>query len=56
MGIWELTLIILLSVLLLKPKDIKILTKNISSLIINLNKYIDSIKETIIKAVNIDKK
>lgn len=49
MGIWELFLIILLCTILLKPKDIKILTKNISTLIINMNKYINLIKKNITK-------
>jgi len=56
MGVWEFSIIILLCVLLLKPNDIKILTKNLSTLIIHINKYINSIKENIIKSIDTENK
>ncbi|HIH2762294.1 MAG TPA: hypothetical protein ACYCC7_01100 [Candidatus Azoamicus sp. MARI] len=56
MGIGELTLIIILCILLLKPNEIKILLKNISNLIFNINKYTNSTKEQIIKLIDIEKK
>lgn len=56
MGTWEFIIIILLCILLLKPHDIKILTRNVSNIIISTNKYINSIKENIIKSIDLDKK
>lgn len=56
MRTWELVIIILLCILLLKPSDIKILIKNISNIIININKYIYEIKKSIIKLMDLDKK
>lgn len=51
---WELTIIVLLCILLLKPEDIKNLARNLSNLIININKYVNSIKETIIKSIDMN--
>ncbi|HIH2762924.1 MAG TPA: hypothetical protein ACYCDA_01160 [Candidatus Azoamicus sp.] len=41
----ELTLILLLCVILLKPKDIEFLIKNITQIILKVNKYITQIKK-----------
>lgn len=56
MGGWEITVIILLCILLLNPNDIKILTKNAINFIININKYLNSIKDGIIKSIDINNK
>ncbi len=52
MGLWEIVIIIILSITLLKPKDIKILINNIINLITNLNKYFNLIKINILKIIN----
>lgn len=41
----ELAIILLLCVILLKPKDIEFLIKNIAQIILKLNKYINQIKK-----------
>ncbi len=56
MGLSELTVIILLCVLLLNPNEIKTLLKNISNLILNINKYANSTKEQIIKLIDTENK
>ena len=56
MGTWELAIIILLCLLLLNPNDIKIILKNVSSFIINMNKYVASIKESIMKSIDMENK
>lgn len=56
MSLSEIILILLLCILLLKPKDIQNIIKNISTLIININKYINIFKEQIIKTIDTDDK
>lgn len=45
----QLIVIVLLCVLLLKPKDIAFLIKNITNIIIKANKYINQIKDDLFK-------
>lgn len=52
MSLGEITIIILLCILLLNPNEIKTLLKNISSLILNINKYANATKEQIIKLID----
>ncbi len=49
MGIWEIVIIISLFILVLKPKEINFLIKNITKLIIKINIYTTSIKKNIIQ-------
>lgn len=56
MGFGELTIIALLCVLLLSPSEIKSLFKNISNLILNINKYTSSTKDEIIKILDKENK
>lgn len=56
MGLGELTIIFLLCVLLLSPNEIKSLFKNISNLILNINKYTNSTKDEIIKLLDKENK
>lgn len=55
MSFGEITLILLLCVLFLNPNEIKVLFKNASNIILNINKYINSTKEHIIKLIDTDK-
>lgn len=52
MNIGEILIVILLCLTLLKPKDIEILTKNIITIVKNLNSYFTSIKEILINSVS----
>jgi len=45
----QLILILLLSVILLKPKDIELLIKTSTKIIIKINKYINQIKNDLFK-------
>ena len=56
MGAWEFALIGLLCLFLLNPSDIKIIIKNVSNLIISMNKYVITIKEDIIKSIDTENK
>jgi len=56
MGTWEFALIILLCLFLLNPNDIKIIIKNVSNMIISINKYVATIKENIIKSIDNENK
>ena len=56
MGTWEFAIILALCLFLLNPGDVKIIIKNISNLIINVNKYISSVKENIIKSIDTENK
>lgn len=49
MSIMELLLIVVLSIILLKPNDIEFLLKTISNIIIKINKYIYEIKNDLLK-------
>ncbi|CAB3976425.1 Uncharacterised protein [Candidatus Azoamicus ciliaticola] len=44
----ELAIILLLCVILLKPKDIEFLIKNITQIILKINKYINQIKKDLL--------
>lgn len=54
MGLSEIIIILLLCIIFLKPKEIEILSKNISYIIININKYINSTKEHLIKTIDLN--
>jgi Sec-independent protein translocase protein TatA len=49
MSLPELLVITILCIILLKPKDIEIITKNILSIITKINKIIHEIKNNLIK-------
>lgn len=53
MGLSELIIILLLCIFFLKPDDIEKLFKNTSNIIININKYTNSIKDHIIKTIDL---
>ena len=56
MSIWEISLILGLCIIFLSPSEIKELIKNITNLVLNINRYINSTKEHIIKSIDLDKK
>lgn len=56
MWLGEIIIILLLGILLLNPDEIKSLLKNITNLILNINKYTNSTKEQIIKLIETDNK
>ncbi len=47
MSFFELLLIMMLCIILLKPNDIELIVKSIGTMLIKANKYINEIKKTL---------